>query len=98
MKGWTGDPAVDAVGNRCKRLSGDIPVLLKGARVGLGEAAAGVPQRAPREAFRQAGCELVESAAAREAFLLQTYARDTGAASILLAVPIFVQGQRWGAP
>jgi methyl-accepting chemotaxis protein len=96
-KDWTGDPAQDAVGNRCKRLFCDNPVLLNGVRIGLGEAAAGLPQRASLEQLRRAGCQLQETEGARNQFLVQTYARDTGNASILLSVPLFVRGQRWGS-
>ena len=97
MKDWTGDPAQDLVGNRIKRFFTDARVLVRGARTGLGEAAADLPDRAPREAFRRAGCDLKESPEARDGFLVQTYARDTGALVTALSIPLFVQGHRYGA-
>jgi methyl-accepting chemotaxis protein len=97
MKDWTGDPARDLVGNRIKRIFNDVPVLVRGSRVGLGKAAEALPALSRREAFQQAGCDLAETPKAKEAFLVQTYARDTGVPMTALSVPLFVQGQRWGS-
>lgn len=95
-KDWTGMRDKDLVGNRIKRFFTDQRVLVRGARVGLPQAAA-LPDRATREGFVAAGCRLEESSGDRDRFLVQTYARDTGAIVTALTVPIFVQGQRWGA-
>lgn len=95
-KDWTADPAKDLVGNRIKRFFTDQRVLVRGARVGL-DRCEKLPDRAERSAFQQAGCELRERPADRDAFLVQTYARDTGAIVTALTLPIFVKGQRWGA-
>jgi methyl-accepting chemotaxis protein len=84
------------VGNRIKRFFTDQRVLVRGARVGLPRSAA-LPERASREDFVRAGCDLDESAAAREEFLVQTYARDTGAIVTVLTAPVFAKGKRWGA-
>jgi len=96
MQDWTGDPAQDLAGNRIKRFFDDSPVLLRGTRMVLGGAVQGIAPRAPRAAFRQAGCELAQTPETERAFLVQTYARDTGAVMSVLTVPLFVQGQRYG--
>jgi methyl-accepting chemotaxis protein len=97
MKPCTGVPAEDVSGNRVKRFFTDNNVLVRGGRVGLGAPARKVPQRAERGDFLRAGCELAEKPGARDAFLVQTYARDTGAIATALTVPLFVNGQRWGS-
>jgi methyl-accepting chemotaxis protein len=94
---WTGDPAKDLVGNRVKRFFTDQRVLVRGARVGLGARAAQLPDRASRGDFERAGCPLAQTPGAEDAFLVQTYARDTGAIVTVLTAPVFVKGQRWGA-
>ena len=93
---WTGVPAKDLVGNRIKRFFTDQRVLVRGARVGLSRAAA-LPNQATREDFLRAGCQLTEAPGAADEFLVQTYARDTGAIVTVLTVPLFVKHQRWGA-
>lgn len=95
-KDWTGVTAQDLVGNRVKRFFTDQRVLVRGARVGL-HAAARLGDRVSRADFARAGCELAERADDAEEFLVQTYARDTGAIVTVLTVPLFVKGQRWGA-
>lgn len=95
-KDWTGVAAQDLVGNRIKRFFTDQRVLVRGARVGL-RASAGLGDRVTRSAFAQAGCDLTERPGAAQEFLVQTYARDTGAIVTVLTVPLFVKGQRWGA-
>jgi len=96
-KDWTGDPAKDLAGNRIKRFFTDARVLVRGARTGLGPAAETLPERASSEDFLRAGCSLDETPAMREAFLVQTYARDTGALVTALSVPLHVGGKRYGA-
>ncbi len=39
---------------------------------------------------------VAQDAEAREAFLVQTYARDTGAIVSVISVPLFVEGERYG--
>ena len=95
-KDWTGDHAKDLVGNRIKRFFTDQRVLVRGARVGLPQAAK-LPDRASRDEFSRAGCDLDESPQAARFFLVQTYARDTGAIVTVLTAPVFVKGRRWGA-
>lgn len=95
-KDWTGVPEKDLVGNRIKRFFTDQRVLVRGARVGLPRAAA-LPNKVRREDFVHAGCNLTETPGADEQFLVQTYARDTGAIVTVLTVPLFVKHQRWGA-
>jgi len=97
MKDWTGDPARDLAGNRIKRFFTDARVLVRGARTGLGAVAEGLHERATEADFLGAGCSLDETPAMRDAFLVQTYARDTGALVTALSVPLHVCGRRYGA-
>jgi methyl-accepting chemotaxis protein len=94
---WTGIPEKDLVGNRVKRFFTDNRVLVRGGRHGIGEAGEDLPERATRDAFRRAGAKLVEPEGGCRDFLVQTYARDTGALVTVLTVPIYVMGQRYGA-
>ncbi len=93
---WTGQPDKDLGGNRVKRFFTDNQVLVRGARYGLGEAAEALPDRARREDFRRVA-DLGAKALTREDFLVQTYARDTGAIITVLTVPLCVCGERYGA-
>lgn len=92
-KDWTGIHEIDLQGNRTKKIYGG--ASLRGARVGLPQAA-NLPQRASRADFVRVGCSLAETPEAAKEFLVQTYARDTGEVVILVAVPLYVKGQRWG--
>jgi methyl-accepting chemotaxis protein len=94
-KDWTGQPDRDLAGNRVKRFFTDNRVLVRGARHGLGVAAEALPDRASRLEFQRVA-DLSEQASSRQEFLVQTYARDTGAIITVLTVPLFVQGQRYG--
>jgi methyl-accepting chemotaxis protein len=93
---WTGRADRDLAGNRAKRFFTDNQVLVRGARHGLGEVAEGLPDRVSRGDFMGVA-DLSEKVPAQEEFLVQTYARDTGAIVTVLSVPIHVLGQRWGA-
>jgi methyl-accepting chemotaxis protein len=93
---WTGQPDKDLAGNRVKRFFTDNRVLVRGARHGLGEAAEALPDRTGREAFRRTA-DLGAAAARPGDFLVQTYARDTGAIITVLTVPLHVCGERYGA-
>jgi methyl-accepting chemotaxis protein len=95
-KDWTGIASQDLAGNRIKRFFTDQRVLVRGARVGLPQASR-LPDRAGRDDFTRAGCDLGETPGAAEQFLVQTYARDTGAIVTVLTAPVFVKGRRWGA-
>lgn len=95
-KDWTGRPDKDLAGNRVKRFFTDNQVLVRGARHGLGEIAEALPDRVSRGDF-QGVADLAEQASNREDFLVQTYARDTGAIISVLTVPLYVCGQRYGA-
>ena len=95
-KDWTGVPSQDIIGNRIKRFFTDQRVLVRGGRVGMPQAA-DLPDRASRDDFSRAGCDLGESPEMANEFLVQTYARDTGAIVTALTVPVFVKGRRWGA-
>ena len=95
-KDWTDVRDKDLVGNRIKRFFTDQRVLVLGAGVGLPRAAA-LPNQAKREDFVRAGCNFTETPGAANEFLVQAYARDTGAIVTVLTVPLFVKHQRWGA-
>ncbi len=90
---WTGDAAQDFAANRIKRMFED-PVGLRAARVGLGNAAEGLPQRSSIEQFRRAGAPL-EGAPDLSVFLVQTNARDTGEVVRDLALPLYAGNRRW---
>ena len=92
---WTGHPDKDLAGNRVKRFFTDNRVLVRGARYGLGEAAEALPDRARREDFRRVA-DLGARPASQGDFLVQTYARDTGAIITVLTVPLHVCGERYG--
>lgn len=97
-KSWTGQASKDLVGNRVKRFFYDNLTFLKSARVGLGPAAAKLPQVLnSRAVLQNSGCYLRETRAHRNAYLVQTYLRDTGEIATNLSVPIFVRGQRFGS-
>ncbi|WP_306592034.1 methyl-accepting chemotaxis protein [Geothrix sp. 21YS21S-4] len=93
---WTGRPEQDLAGNRAKRFFTDNRVLVRGARHGLGETAESLPDRAPRGDFRRVA-DLARPAAKTDDFLVQTYARDTGAIITVLTVPLYACGERYGA-
>ena len=95
VQDWTGQPGQDLAGNRAKRFFTDNRVLVRGARHGLGEAAENLPDQASREAFGRVA-DLSEGASGPGDFLVQTYARDTGAIITVLTVPLHVCGQRYG--
>ncbi len=92
---WTGQADKDLAGNRVKRFFTDNQVLVRGARHGLGEVAETLPDRVNRGDF-QGAADLSEGAAKPGEFLVQTYARDTGAIITVLTVPLYVCGQRYG--
>ncbi|HLN61523.1 MAG TPA: methyl-accepting chemotaxis protein [Symbiobacteriaceae bacterium] len=93
MQDWTGNAEEDLRNNRVKRLVTD-PVSRKACRVAL------PPQLQDKAIISQADLSRtpLESygGAATRPFLLQTYALDTGAVVLALAMPVYVQGQRWG--
>jgi methyl-accepting chemotaxis protein len=91
----TGDPQRDRVGNRIKQFFDD-SLGLRASRLGLGSAALDVPARAARGEFLRRAIDLSRPDGPR-AWLLQTYARDTGAVYNDLAVPVYCRNQRWGA-
>jgi len=93
---WTGQPNQDLAGNRVKRFFTDNRVLVRGARHGLGEAAENLPDQSRRGAFQRVA-DLGARESAKGDFLVQTYARDTGAIITVLTVPLYVCGQRYGA-
>lgn len=91
---WTGDFKQDILGNRIKRIS-DKQVELRAARVGMPRGME-APRRATREQFLAAGVN-PDALEGEAPFLLQTFARDTGEVMHDIAVPVFVQGRRFGA-
>jgi methyl-accepting chemotaxis protein len=90
----TGDQARDLAGNRTKRFFLDSGALTRASRMELGvDLPTAVLTRAQ---MRIAGARLTRPAGAHRPFLLQTYARDTGAVLTTLAVPLYVKGERYG--
>jgi methyl-accepting chemotaxis protein len=93
-KDITGDPATDLVGNRTKRFFLDSPALTRASRMEIG---ATLPAEVlTRNQMTAAGARLKETPDDRRPFLLQTYARDTGAVLATLSVPLYVKGERYG--
>jgi methyl-accepting chemotaxis protein len=93
-KAVTGDPARDLAGNRTKRFFLDSAALTRASRMELGV-------RLPAEVLtrgqiRSAGARLTSRGGGDRSFLVQTYARDTGAVLTTLAVPLYVKGERYG--
>jgi methyl-accepting chemotaxis protein len=94
---WTGIPEKDMAWNRAKRFFYDKWLTTSGVRVGLGSNSASVPDRAGREEFVQAGCEMRERPGSEDLFSVGLRVRDTGMVVIAVGVPIFVKGHRFGA-
>jgi methyl-accepting chemotaxis protein len=93
-KDITGDPNRDLAGNRTKRFFLDSPALTRASRADLGVK---LPAEIlTRQQMLAAGARLTEPAHDSRPFLLQTYARDTGAVLTTLSVPLYVKGQRYG--
>lgn len=93
-KDITGDPDRDLAGNRTKRFFLESDALTRASRMELGVS---LPSEAlPRSRFKAAGAQLTQPPDACRPFLLQTYARDTGAVLTTLSVPLYVKGQRFG--
>ena len=93
-KGITGDPAQDLAGNRTKRFFLESPALTRASRMELGVELPG--EVLTRQQFGAAGAKLNQPREGRPPFLLQTYARDTGAVLTTLSVPLYVKGERFG--
>jgi methyl-accepting chemotaxis protein len=93
-KDWTGNRDTDLLTNRCKKFY--LGASLRGSRVGLPQATS-LGERVARADLLRAGCDLEYSEQAAQDFLVQTYARDTGEVVVLLTVPCYVLGQRFGA-
>ena len=92
---WTGQPDRDLAGNRVKRFFTDNRVLVRGSRFGLGQEAENLPDQVNRKTFQQVA-NLGEQPTSKQDFLVQTYARDTGAIITVITVPLHVFGQRYG--
>ena len=90
----TGDPARDLAGNRTKRFFLESGALTRASRMELG---VNLPAEVlTRAQIRSAGARLSSRSAGSHPFLVQTYARDTGAVLTTLAVPLSVKGERYG--
>ncbi len=93
-KDITGDAAKDLAGNRTKRFFLDSPALTRASRMELGVK---LPTEVlTRQQIAARGAVLTEPMRDTRPFLLQTYARDTGAVLTTLSVPLYVKGQRYG--
>ena len=90
----TGDPGKDLAGNRTKRFFLESGALTRASRMELGVELPG--EVLTRTQITAAGARLREPAHDHRPFLLQTYARDTGAVLTTLSVPLYVHGQRYG--
>ncbi|MGO9751541.1 MAG: methyl-accepting chemotaxis protein [Solirubrobacteraceae bacterium] len=90
----TGDHDRDLAGNRTKRFFLESDALTRASRMELGVNLPG--SVLTRSRIKSAGARLTEPGDARRPFLVQTYARDTGAVLTTLSVPLYVKGQRFG--
>jgi methyl-accepting chemotaxis protein len=91
---WTGEPGKDLAQNRTKRFFLDSPALTRAARMDLGVKLP--PRRLSRAEIERSGARLTEPRDGKRGFLLQTYARDTGAVLSTLSVPLYVKARRFG--
>ncbi len=90
----TGEREADLAGNRTKRFFLDSAALTRAARMELGVQ---LPVRQlTRPEIERARAQLLEPPGGSHTFLLQTYARDTGAVLTTLSVPLYVKGCRFG--
>ena len=90
----TGDPQRDLALNRTKRFFLDSAALTRAARMEIGVELP--PRQLSRPQLQRAAARLHEPAERASTFLLQTYARDTGAVLSTLSVPLYVKRQRFG--
>ena len=93
---WSGDHIRDLSANRSKRILAENGSLARANRLGIGGRELPLKPLA-RSEFRIAGCDLIEPPGGDDRRLVQTYPRDTGAILTLVAVPVYVHGERWGA-
>lgn len=93
---WTGIPEKDLFGNRMKRFYDGKWSTTEGVRLGMGPSAKTVPERASRQQFIAAGCELTEQAGSADKFMVRVYVREAVDAVMSLMLPIFVKGQHYG--
>jgi methyl-accepting chemotaxis protein len=101
---WTGQHDKDIAFNRVKRFFYDRVVTTDVVRIGLGGNLALVPNRAGREEFIQAGCEMRERPDSDQIFGIKLNVRTgitvggitPGVVLIGVQVPLFVKGHRFG--
>jgi methyl-accepting chemotaxis protein len=93
---WAGIPEKDVANNRMKRFFYDKWLTTDGVRVGLGPNSVHVPNRASREDFIQAGCEMRARPESEDLFCVKLQVRDAGGVVVAVQVPIFVKGHRYG--
>lgn len=93
---WTGDRSRDLLGNRIKRIHVKGGVVLRACRMGLGGGWDRVGEMASRTEFLEQGCRMEETEEVKNLFMVQTYVRDVGTINLVISVPVFVKGQRWG--
>lgn len=94
----TGDVAGDRAINRIKRFFHDNGIVLRGARYGIGVEISG--NVVTRQDLKRLGCRLDEPPPGdprRDIFLMEPWAWDSGEVSILLMVPVYIKGHRFGA-
>jgi methyl-accepting chemotaxis protein len=94
---WTGVREKDVIGNRIKRFLYNKWLTTKGVRIGLGTHASNVPNRATRDQFLEAGCDMREHGGSADLFCVELQLRDTGAVVVAVQVPVFVKGHRYGS-
>jgi methyl-accepting chemotaxis protein len=93
---WTGNPDSDMSGNRMKRFFDGKWSSPEATRFGIGPKARDVPDRASRQQFVQAGCDLLEHPDSADKFIVRVMVRDASEIVVSLSVPLHVKGQRYG--
>lgn len=93
---WTGDRHKDTANNQLKRFYDHHGSMIESVRFGLGANAKDVPEKASREQFIQAGCELREHPGSADQLLVRAMLGRGSQALMSLYVPIFVKGHRYG--
>jgi methyl-accepting chemotaxis protein len=94
---WTGNPKLDIARSRLKRFYHDKWTSTEGVRIGLGPASSNVPNRASREQFIEAGCEMQRRSGSEQQFNVKVVVRDASSVVVALHIPLFVRGHRFGA-
>jgi methyl-accepting chemotaxis protein len=82
---------------RSKQFFSSVGTDLAAVRDGMGASSQAVSERASRDEFLRAGCDMLERADSSERFCVKIRVRDADTVVAGISVPIFVKGQRYGS-